>query len=117
MIDDCLEVFRNIEGEKKGTEILSQDPFQVRISAFVSSAWGWGGMPMRIQLVEEGESTRLVLTGYIAQRATGPLKYKLDEFESELSMLCQQGDESYPAGLLPRSKKEGEEWKWSAKDK
>ena len=84
----ALKYFEISKVKKKGTEILSQDPFQVRISAFVSSAWGWGGMPMRIQLVEEGESTRLVLTGYIAQRATGPLKYKLDEFESELSILC-----------------------------
>jgi hypothetical protein len=116
LFEYCLETFRKIGGEIKGKEIISQDPFKGEISSFISSIWGWGGMPMRVQLVEVGEITRLVLTGSIAQLATGPLKKKMEEFGNELSMHPKLGDESSLEQVASRSLTEGEDVKWTSMD-
>jgi len=85
-----IQALQKIGAEITSQEIETKTPFSAKISAFVSSIWGWGGMKIRIQLYEEKDVSRLNIIGYIAQLATGPLTKEIDAFLEELSSLLDQ---------------------------
>jgi hypothetical protein len=51
-----------------------------RISMTVPSVWGWGGMKLGTVVDNKNGSVILLVEGYIAQLATGPLKQVMDNF-------------------------------------
>ncbi len=117
LFGQCLEAFGNIGGEIKGRGIISQKPFKGEISAFISSIWGWGGMTMKVRLTEDGEITRLEMTGYIAQLITRPLKEKMEEYIKELSMPSEWGAGFSPAQVASKAPIESRAAKWTSMDK
>lgn len=86
-----IESLKKIGGEITDQEIESETPFSGKISVFISSMWGWGGMKLNIELKEkEGATTILFIGGYIAQLATGPLTKKMDMFLKSLSSILKE---------------------------
>ena len=111
-----IQALQKIGAEVTSQEIESETPFSAKISAFIPSIWGWGGMKIKIQLREEKDVSRLSMVGYIAQLATGPLTEKVDAFLEELSSLLNQ-EYGYQLRYSPTKKFfQFQGLKWTRKD-
>ena len=61
-----------------------------RVSAFMPSVWGWGGMDIDAIIESNQGSTVLNVGGYIGQLSTSPLKKVVDELITRTTNLLKE---------------------------
>lgn len=72
--------------EMQGENIKTENN---RLSFFMPSIWGWGGMDIDVETIESGGLTKINIGGYIGQLATGPLKKTLEELATKATSILK----------------------------